>query len=481
LQFPPGRGGSYLVPESVTNIALGAFANTHLTNLTLPGSIGGIGGNAFGSSRLARVYFSGAAPATDPTAFQDNTNATVYYLAGTTGWHSSLAGRPAMPWNIAPTFPLVSTEPVGVSVEAGGNTSLQISAVGAAKLGYQWLLNGAKLANSSTVSGANTSDIVLKNVAPANAGAYQAVVTNAFGSATSLVANVTVLTAPILLAQPASQTEPTGGTAKFTVKASGIPLNFIWLFNNTPLANGGNISGAATNLLDINPVFATNAGSYSVVVSNSTASVTSKVVMLNLSVEKTKPSVAINSPKAGSRSPAPLLEGTASDTVRVLAVNYWITNLNNGVRTLLTGQAGLTAGTGAASNWTILPPMLLPGTNILTVQSDNYSGLDSLRESRTFFQQTAAPFQVLVNPPGMGTVSIVPSVKGEASPDGGAELFVGEGYTLDAKPALHWRLTNWLVNGALAGTNTTLSFLMESNLVVTADFTTNPVVGKAAR
>ena len=38
-----------------------------------------------------------------------------------------------------------------------------------------------------------------------------------------------------------------------------------------------------------------------------------------------------------------------------------------------------------------------------------------------------------------------------------------------------------LTNGGIAGTNTTLNFVMEPNLVVTANFATNLFVGMAAR
>jgi hypothetical protein len=81
----------------------------------------------------------------------------------------------------------------------------------------------------------------------------------------------------------------------------------------------------------------------------------------------------------------------------------------------------------------------------------------------------------------MGQLTGIASVKGDAAPTNEAELYVGEGYTLTANPAFNWWLTNWLTNSAIAGTNTTLKFIMESNLAVTANFATNLFVGMAAR
>ena len=102
-------------------------------------------------------------------------------------------------------------------------------------------------------------------------------------------------------------------------------------------------------------------------------------------------------------------------------------------------------------------------------------------ESSTFFYQVTTPLQLQVNPAGMGKLSGVASVKTDAPPTNGAALYVGEGYTLTANPAFNWWLTNWLTNGGIAGTNITLNFIMEPNLVVTANFATNLFVGVAAQ
>ena len=69
--------------------------------------------------------------------------------------------------------------------------------------------------------------------------------------------------APVVLAQPLNQTVPAGGTAMFTVFAGGTtPLRYQWRFNGT------NIAGATSTNLTISAVQASNAGLYTVVVSN---------------------------------------------------------------------------------------------------------------------------------------------------------------------------------------------------------------------
>jgi hypothetical protein len=379
-----------------------------------------------------------------------------------------------------PLTPLITNEPASQTNVVGGNVTLQVNAIGAGTLTYQWFFNTGKLANGAHVSGATSATLTLSNVTTNNAGNYQVIVSNSYGSATSAVATVTVLVPPSIITQPTNDSPALGGIATFSVKAAGTPLTYQWLFDSAPLSDNGHVTGSAGNQLTINLVTANDVGSYSVVVSNSAASVTSAVVQLTLGVETTKPSVAISSPKANSRTNAPVLSGTASDSVRVLNVAFWLTNVNNGVITTANGLAALAAGTGSSSNWTIQTP-LLPGTNILAVQSSNYAGLSSPVTNAVFFYQVKTPLQLVINPPGTGKLTGAAPVKGDPAPANGAALYVGEGYTLTANPSYNWYLTNWMTNGVAAGTNNPLNFIMESNLVVTANFATNLFVGAAAR
>jgi len=88
---------------------------------------------------------------------------------------------------------------------------------------------------------------------------------------------------PAITSQPVSRTNVTDTTATFTVTATGTaPLAYQWRFNNTNLADGGPISGVSTTNLSIASVQTMHAGSYSVEVSNSVASVTSTVAVLTV-------------------------------------------------------------------------------------------------------------------------------------------------------------------------------------------------------
>ena len=71
-------------------------------------------------------------------------------------------------------------------VTAGGDARIWVSASGAPPLSYQWQFNGIP------VAGATSNVFAITHVQPVHAGGYAAVVTNAFGSVTSAVSQLTV-------------------------------------------------------------------------------------------------------------------------------------------------------------------------------------------------------------------------------------------------------------------------------------------------
>ena len=86
--------------------------------------------------------------------------------------------------------------------------------------------------------------------------------------------------APAITNQPTDQTVTAGQTATFTVGASGTdPLSYQWYFNTNTL-----LSGAASSSLEIADAQSSDAGGYSVVVSNAYGSVTSAVARLTVPV-----------------------------------------------------------------------------------------------------------------------------------------------------------------------------------------------------
>ena len=88
---------------------------------------------------------------------------------------------------------------------------------------------------------------------------------------------------PGVATQPASQSLAAGATAVFSVQAAGgPPLVYQWRRNGVDLVDGGGISGAHTDTLSISNVVQTNAGSYTVRITNSYSATTSDVAVLTV-------------------------------------------------------------------------------------------------------------------------------------------------------------------------------------------------------
>ena len=88
---------------------------------------------------------------------------------------------------------------------------------------------------------------------------------------------VTVQNGPVITAQPQSVTVAPGGTANFSVTATGqAPLSYQWRFN------GSNIAGATASTFSRTNVQASHAGNYDVVVTNPGGSVTSNTATLTV-------------------------------------------------------------------------------------------------------------------------------------------------------------------------------------------------------
>ena len=186
-----------------------------------------------------------------------------------------------------PVQPSITTPPASQTVTEGATVQFTVVAGGTAPFTYQWRKGTTPLGNTGIITGALSDTLTLTGVALADAGSYDVVVTNAGGSATSAAATLTVnptLLPPAITSQPVSQSAPAGGSASFSVGVSGTaPFTYQWRKAGTPLADGGNISGATGPLLTINPVGAGDVGSYDVVVSNAVSpAATSNAAALSL-------------------------------------------------------------------------------------------------------------------------------------------------------------------------------------------------------
>jgi hypothetical protein len=138
---------------------------------------------------------------------------------------------------------------------------------------YQWSKDGFAIPN------ATNSTFSITAVTPQNGGNYCVVVSNIFASVTSSIVTLTVDIPVYITSQPQSQTVLRGGSASFTVAATGTPpLEFQWQ------KNGSNLPTATLPTCSISSASLTDAGFYLVIITNDYGSVTSSIVSLGVTL-----------------------------------------------------------------------------------------------------------------------------------------------------------------------------------------------------
>jgi pectate lyase len=181
----------------------------------------------------------------------------------------------------------IQTEPQDQTVYETQDATFSVVASGTAPLSYQWYYTN-NIDTSRLLSGGTNSSLILTNVQLTDAGGYWVVVTNVYGSATSSVAQLTVLqpVIPSITVQPQDQTGILpGASATFSVVATGTdPLNYQWYYNTSTL-----LTNATDPSLTITNIQPGNAGNYSVAVSNFAGGVISSNAFLTVNTSPTAP------------------------------------------------------------------------------------------------------------------------------------------------------------------------------------------------
>ena len=136
------------------------------------------------------------------------------------------------------------------------------------------------ISNGGDFAGATTSILTISPVAAGDVASYSVVVGNNAGSTTSSSATLSLSGTVSITAQPSSQAVSSGAVTRrstFTATGSGT-LTYQWRYN------GSAISGATDSTYTRPSVTGADAGSYSVIVSNSFSSATSSDAVLSVVV-----------------------------------------------------------------------------------------------------------------------------------------------------------------------------------------------------
>ena len=166
----------------------------------------------------------------------------------------------------------IVTQPPSRSGLEGGTVSFSVSADGAPPVRYQWRFNG------QPILGATDRSFTIMHLREMHEGNYSVVISNASGTITSQNAALQVTTPPAspeIVVQPIGDICPAGYNCSLAVLAVGSPpLRYQWT------KDGAGISGATNRSLRFEPVQATNAGTYAVLVSNDRGTVLSLPALL---------------------------------------------------------------------------------------------------------------------------------------------------------------------------------------------------------
>lgn len=160
--------------------------------------------------------------------------------------------------------PVITGEPQPVTVDEGQSASLTVVATGSA-LTYRWIKNGVEV--PLTTPGATNATLTFNPAKTTDSGDYQVRVSNSGGNKLSATAKLTVnavaVAAPTIGTPPANATVAVGGSATFTVVATGGgTLAYQWSKGGSPL------NGQTSATLILNPVGVDSGGTYTVRVSN---------------------------------------------------------------------------------------------------------------------------------------------------------------------------------------------------------------------
>jgi hypothetical protein len=268
-----------------------------------------------------------------------------------------------------------------VSGLTGQSATFSASASGTAPFSYQWYKNGA------AISGATSSSYAISALATTDSADYSVKVSNTAGSALSTATTLSVsapVIAPSITSQPASQTLALGAAASFSVTASGTaPFTYQWS------KDGGLIAGATSSTYSIAATASSDAGSYTVVVTNSAGSVTSSAASLALiappSISSQPASVTTVAGNSASFSvsasgTAPFsyqwylngsaITGATSSSYTIAAV----TSLNAGTYTVTVSNSAGSVTSSSASLSLIAAPVITGQPASITVASGKSAG-----------------------------------------------------------------------------------------------------------
>jgi hypothetical protein len=267
----------------------------------------------------------------------------------------------------------ITQDPVGKTYKNGDTVALSVRATGGDKVSYEWFKDGVSLLSGKKTSlivadglppdlvnppqsavylSAGTSTLQITGAGKAEAGNYYCIISNASGRVISKAVDLVFSTdsTPMITTQPSAGSVTSGSSVNFTVGASGTaPLTYQWK------KDGAVISGATSSTYTIVSTKTTDAGSYTVVVTNSVGSVTSGSATL-----------AVTAPRLSNLSVR-----TALDANQIVIVGV---TMSGGAKNVLLRAVGPTLSAFGVPSVMADPKLDLYSGSTKVTTNDNWGG-----------------------------------------------------------------------------------------------------------
>jgi enediyne biosynthesis protein E4 len=128
---------------------------------------------------------------------------------------------------------VIAGQPQPRTIARGSSATFQVAADGFPPLAYQWLFNGASVADATNAS------LLITNAQVAHEGTYSVLVSNSYGSVLSSDTQLSILVRPVVTLHPVSQSIVAGGSVTLSASAEGhpLPLTFRWRKDSSYISN----------------------------------------------------------------------------------------------------------------------------------------------------------------------------------------------------------------------------------------------------
>ncbi|MBL9113633.1 MAG: immunoglobulin domain-containing protein [Verrucomicrobiaceae bacterium] len=181
---------------------------------------------------------------------------------------SALAWVKHVNTDVAPVF---MQQPASQQALPGSMVTFQVQVNGSPAPQYLWKRNGVTLTNGPTITGANTTTLMLSNVLTSSSGSYSCTVTcgSKKGTSASGVLTVKEPAAPIVSSPPKSVTADPGASVSFSVAVKGgFPTAYVYQWQKEDSGSWADVPGFTSSAFNIIGITSDDAGRYRCVIGN---------------------------------------------------------------------------------------------------------------------------------------------------------------------------------------------------------------------